>query len=821
MYLKATQLKGNSRSGLSPIASKRDSSSLGLFENSAKVKRLRRSTNNLIVGTRIAGGSSTEPSIQSNSPSIVIGGVDLFGNNIGAAFNLGNMGGTTYNYGDFVGGSDTTDFFRFTLSGSTTFNLSLSGLSADADIRLYNGSGSEIARSALSGTANEAISRSLTSGTYYAEVYAFGAANTNYSLRLQGVSGTVDPGTSISTARDQGNITRGNRSINDFVGSTDTNDYIQFQLSEYSEFNLSLGNLASDADVQLLSSSGTVIASSTRAGTAAEAIATRLNVGTYYVRVYPFSGSSNYQLNFNASSISDLAGNTTSTARSITVDSTVRNYDDWVGTVDTNDYYRFTLGSAGTLNLSISQLTADADVALLGATGNIITSSIGFGTSNETISRSLAAGTYFIRVYPFSGANTPYRLAVSAIGGTPPPPGVDPGNTLGTAEVKTSPIFSRIQQVSSTDNNDFYRFSVGQSGVFTANLTGLSGDADMRLIKDANNNGAIDRGEVEAWQWERSTSSESIRKFLTTGTYFLQVNNYNNQTANYSVSTGFSAAASDNRRFSISVNFLSTASALTAAMRNAVIDAAKIWERVIGFSSFSGNHNLTINVGGSNQAWGPNGRVLASAGPTALTTDANGRSMPTSGISNINTNPGAISFLTSGIDFFRGVMAHEFGHVLGIGTLWEGNGRAFVNRTTGTYNANTYAGWAYGELRNTFTQTAVPVTTGVGGGSDYSHWREQVFGNELMTHSANSGGMPLSQLTIATMRDIGWNVNYGAAEPYTLASGQRTSSQGLNGGFQLDSGSLPLQMSCGCSAHLMASGFHTTGTSRFSDLIAA
>ncbi len=27
--------------------------------------------------------------------------------------------------------------------------------------------------------------------------------------------------------------------------------------------------------------------------------------------------------------------------------------------------------------------------------------------------------------------------------------------------------------------------------------------------------------------------------------------------------------------------------------------------------------------------------------------------------------------------------------------------------------------------------------------------------------------MPLSQMTIASLRDIGWNVNYGAAESYS------------------------------------------------------
>ncbi|TRU12872.1 MAG: peptidase S8, partial [Microcystis aeruginosa Ma_MB_F_20061100_S19] len=37
----------------------------------------------------------------------------------------------------------------------------------------------------------------------------------------------------------------------------------------------------------------------------------------------------------------DLAGNTLATARAITVGSSTTSYTDWVGSTDTNDYYRF------------------------------------------------------------------------------------------------------------------------------------------------------------------------------------------------------------------------------------------------------------------------------------------------------------------------------------------------------------------------------------------------------------------------------------------------------------------------------------------------
>jgi len=112
----------------------------------------------------------------------------------------------------------------------------------------------------------------------------------------------------------------------------------------------------------------------------------------------------------------DLAGNTLATARAITVGSTTTTYTDWVGSTDTNDYYRFSLANSGNFNLGLTGMTADADVQLLNSSGSLIASSANGGTTSESITRQLSAGTYYIRVYPYSGS-TNYNLAVSATSG--------------------------------------------------------------------------------------------------------------------------------------------------------------------------------------------------------------------------------------------------------------------------------------------------------------------------------------------------------------------------------------------------------------------
>ena len=343
-------------------------------------------------------------------------------------------------------------------------------------------------------------------------------------------------------------------------------------------------------------------------------------------------------------------------------------------------------------------------------------------------------------------------------------------NTARNIVIGSSPIYDSVNNL---DLNDFYSFTVSQSGIFTANLTGLTGDADVRLIQDKNNNGVIDTaqlynpttgiidtGEILAWQWERGTGNEAIRSFLNPGTYYLQVMSYNNQTANYNLATNFTPAASDDRKFSIQLNLDSS---MNATAQATIRKAADFWEKAISYSSFNGSQILTINVSEDNSisGWG------AFAGASITTVDANGRvilNRPISG--GVHLSPDVVNGLNKNSNSGNntGLLIHEMGHILAI----AGWGENSVDKSTGTYSANTYAGWAYGELKGTFTQTAIPLTTGVGIGSDYIHWKEQVFGNETMSQIFGGATASLSQLSLASLRDVGWNVNYGVAQPYSL-----------------------------------------------------
>ncbi|MCJ8278532.1 MAG: C2 family cysteine protease [Rivularia sp. ALOHA_DT_140] len=76
------------------------------------------------------------------------------------------------------------------------------------------------------------------------------------------------------------------QTIEDSLGLNNKNDYYSFELSNRSSFELVLNNLSDNADVSLLNSNGSKVASSSRSGTKDETIARVLDAGTYFIEVH-------------------------------------------------------------------------------------------------------------------------------------------------------------------------------------------------------------------------------------------------------------------------------------------------------------------------------------------------------------------------------------------------------------------------------------------------------------------------------------------------------------------------------------------------------
>jgi hypothetical protein len=591
----------------------------------------------------------------------------------------------------------------------------------------------------------------------------------------------------------------------DYRAQGSNNQLYRFSLNRSSRLNVSLDQVSGKSSLQLLKADGSALKRSTN---------NRLKSGNYYVQITA-AENAQYKLNLQGSGRAIDAGDKVSKALDAGVLSGVRrSFRQRVGgSGDRQDFYQIDLTADGVVDLSLNDLRRDADLLLLDDNGEELVRSSADGRSNESIRQTLNAGTYFVQVKPFS-SRLKYTLTLAADGSESPvtPPNNSP--SVNSDNTQSSPIFSQSGQVSATKSSNFYRFSTNQSGVFTADLAGLTGDADVRLVKDTNNNGTIDRGEVLAWQWERGTGSESIRKFVGAGNYLLQVMSYNNQTANYTVSTNFVNSTSDDRQFSIKLNYGTGLGSISDSVRGAIAQAAKVWENVISYSSFNGIHTLDIDIIGESNAdtW------YAAATNKLGVPDKTNKWMPTTGRVRINTN--YANTFNDNPEYLTAILTHEFAHVLGIGTLWENNGRNLIDTKSDTYASDSYAALAYGELTGTFAPTAIPLSKDkdATGKSIYGHWSESILGDELLTPEAEGAGVriPLSQVTIASLRDIGWNVNYGAAEAFVLS---RPTTPTNNTISSLPPGS-DLFIRCGCAAHMAQSnGLNMLGTSHLSDVI--
>jgi Leishmanolysin len=65
----------------------------------------------------------------------------------------------------------------------------------------------------------------------------------------------------------------------------------------------------------------------------------------------------------------------------------------------------------------------------------------------------------------------------------------------------------------------------------------------------------------------------------------------------------------------------------------------------------------------------------------------------------------------------------------------------------------------------------VPTENDGGPGRACGHWDEECLGDELMTGIINTTATSiLSRITIATLEDIGYNVDYSTADPYDVAN---------------------------------------------------
>jgi len=225
----------------------------------------------------------------------------------------------------------------------------------------------------------------------------------------------------------------------------------------------------------------------------------------------------------------------------------------------------------------------------------------------------------------------------------------------------------------------------------------------------------------------------------------------------------FETAAAQEPAFVIDVRFKGS---LTAAQQAAFATAAVRWSRTITADLPSviveGETIDDVVIDAEGVAIDGPGGILGQAGPTQLRP---GSFLPAAGVMSFDS----ADLLTMERDgSLVSVITHEMGHVLGIGTNWDELGLRQGAGTIGPTFTGANAMREFARLSGGSATRAVPLANVGGPGTRDGHWRESVFGNELMTGFLDDGPNPLSRLTIAALQDMGYEVSYDAADPYVL-----------------------------------------------------
>ena len=351
---------------------------------------------------------------------------------------------------DRVNDADPEDWYRFTTDALGQVDIGLTGLLADADLYLLRSDGQLVDEGSYSindATAAERIVRRIDPGTYYIQVVQ-SQGDTPYALSITGTAATAGDGAGNTPgqARDLGNLlaprVTNPRILNDRVSALDDRDYYKFSLDAAARVTLTLDGLASDADLYLYASDGSLLdpdASSLLSGTQPDRVTRQLNAGTYYALVQQFQGDTPYSLSIasQATSVGDGAGNTLATARQVDLlEQLPQEFNDRVSSTDSDDYYRFRVTQRSEFGALLTGLTADADLVLLDLDGRVVDTSQSPGTTEDVMLDSLEVGTYYVRVSQFEG-DSDYRLVLaalpestsrelSALADAPP----DPGNAM-------------------------------------------------------------------------------------------------------------------------------------------------------------------------------------------------------------------------------------------------------------------------------------------------------------------------------------------------------------------------------------------------------
>lgn len=299
------------------------------------------------------------------------------------------------------------------------------------------------------------------------------------------------------------------------ITTTTDNDYFKITTTATSNITYSLvGPSGVDYDMQILNSAGTVIGSGT-GSTATETVTLNNQAaGTYTIRIFGFNGANSatcYTITATATAAAACPGPLdVSTNGTIVGAATIPFNTDTKGLISPTgdiDNYKFVITTGGTITITLGTLPGDYDLKLLNSAGTQIAISQAGGTTSETISTTVAAGTYYAQVFGFNGANSAtvcytlrVQLGTAAKGNEPlitaakvsafPNPVtntvvVNVPDVKGSAALKVFDMYGKlIMQQSTSVMNTQLDFSKLPGGVYLIKVEMEGNERSVKVVKE-------------------------------------------------------------------------------------------------------------------------------------------------------------------------------------------------------------------------------------------------------------------------------------------------------------------------------------------------
>lgn len=203
--------------------------------------------------------------------------------------------------------SSDEDWFVLNTTKTGKLNVTMKNLPSgcDYEMEIYDSTGAYVGGSYASGALDEKYVGSITAiGNYYIRIYSYSGSNSSYTYELK--AGVYTPDSYevnddlYSILNNQPSISIGN-CFSATLDNSDDTDCFKFNIGNSTNVGVRVQNIPSGSDYDMVvysynSSNGFVeVGSSNLGGNSDETLISQLAAGSYYIKIYSYSGSSETQ----------------------------------------------------------------------------------------------------------------------------------------------------------------------------------------------------------------------------------------------------------------------------------------------------------------------------------------------------------------------------------------------------------------------------------------------------------------------------------------------------------------------------------------------